>query len=153
MRNRYGLKVGHWCNPTSTLNMLLSFASCKSRTLVWQPQYNVLYQFNIFVWYVALHCASPDLLPRYPIVCLRIKIASMVLLLGMDTHYSFHEFPCILAMGSDQFWVPDRIFCSRPPIWQCNSYHLVLVCKVAAWTFSSPWLTLQLMNASSTWTT
>ena len=152
MRNRYGLKVGHWCNPTSTLNMLLSLPANRA-PVVWQPQYNVLYQFNIFFWYVARHCASPNLLHRYPIVCLRIKIASMVLLLGMDTHYSFHEIPCILALGSDQFWVPDRIFCSRPPIWQCNSYHLVLVCKVAAWTFSPPWLTLQLMNASSTWTT
>ena len=95
MTNRYGLKADHWCNPT--LNYV-AFASCKSRTLVWQPQYNVLYQFNTIFWYVVIHCASPDILPRYPIVCLRMKIASVLLLLGMNPNYIFHECPSILAI-------------------------------------------------------
>ena len=48
--------------------------------LVWQPQYNVLHQCNILFWYVALPRAYPDLLHRYPIVCVVMKIASVVLL-------------------------------------------------------------------------
>ena len=62
----------------------VAFASCSSRTLVWQPQYNVLYQFNILFWNVALPHASPDLLHRYHIVCLGMKIASVELLLVMN---------------------------------------------------------------------
>ena len=61
-----------------------AFASCNSRTLVWQPQYNVLYQFNIRFWYPALPRACPDLLPVYSIVFLGMKIASVVLLLCMN---------------------------------------------------------------------
>ena len=48
----------------------VAFASCDSRTLVSQSRYNVLYQFNILFWYIALARAYPDLVPRYPIVCL-----------------------------------------------------------------------------------
>ena len=62
----------------------VAFASCNSRTLVWQPQNNVLYQFNIRFWYPALPRACPDLIPVYSIVFLWMKIASVVLLLGMN---------------------------------------------------------------------
>ena len=51
------------------------FASCNLGILVSYPQFNVLYQLNILVGYVALPRASPDLLPRYLIVCLGMKIA------------------------------------------------------------------------------
>ena len=63
MRNRCGLKADHWCNSTSTLELPLSPAAL--RTFGWQPLYNVMY---IFFWYVAFPHASPDILPRYPIV-------------------------------------------------------------------------------------
>ena len=62
MRNRYGLKADHWCNPTSTLKLSLSPAALRTFVL------HVLYQLNIFFRYLALPHASPDLLPRYSIV-------------------------------------------------------------------------------------
>ena len=76
----------------------VAFASCKSRTLVRQPQFTSCISLTYFFWYVALHRASPDILPRYPIVCL--NIASVVLLLGMNQNYTFHEFPCIVQKVS-----------------------------------------------------
>ena len=111
MRNRYGLKAERWCIPTSTLNMLrsppatrahwfdnLSTMSCISLTYFSGTLYSLVYiQTSPSVSYC---------------LCLRMKIASMVLLLGMNQNYSFTELPCILAMGSGQFWVSDRIFCS-----------------------------------------
>ena len=84
----------------------VAFASCNSRTLVSQPQYNALYQFNIgpTFWYDALPRAPPDLLHRYCIVCLGMKIAFIaVLLLGMNPNYSFHEFTFLQWAVSDQF--------------------------------------------------
>ena len=77
MRNRYELNTDHWCNPTSTLKLPLSPAALL--TFVWQPQYNVLYQFNIIWWYVAL-----------PTVCLGMKIASVALPPGMNPNWFKH---------------------------------------------------------------
>ncbi len=43
------------------------FACCPAH-LCLAASIHVLYQLNILFWYVALPRASPDLLPRYPIV-------------------------------------------------------------------------------------
>ena len=83
MRNMYGLKADHWCNSTSTLNLLLSPPTTHA---AWfdNPSTMSWYQFNILFWYVELPRVSPYPLLRYPIVCLGIKIASVVPLLGMN---------------------------------------------------------------------
>ena len=61
MRNRYGLNADRWCNPTSTLNMLLSSPATRA------PWFDTLSTMScISFWYVALPRASPDLLLRYP---------------------------------------------------------------------------------------
>ena len=81
MRNRYGLKADHCCNRKSTMNMLLSLPATRAP---WLGNLNAMSCISLTYYsgrpYVALTRASPDLVPRYPIVCLGMKIASLVLL-------------------------------------------------------------------------
>ena len=120
MRNRYGLKADRWCNPTSTLKLLHACAVCNSRTLVWQPQYNVLYQSNILFGYVALPRASPDLLPRYLLFAWGCRTHQWCFFLACIQTIAFMNFRAFLQWAvSDQFLVPSRIFCS---MWQWASF-------------------------------
>ena len=116
MVNKYGLKVDHWCNPTSTLNMLLSPPTNRAPSCG-----NLSTMFCISLTYFSgtLHSIVHIQISSLGTLCLGMKIASSVVpLLGMNPTYNFHEFPCILTMGSDQFLVLDRIFCS---MWQWSS--------------------------------
>ena len=140
IRYSYGLKGDPRCNPTSTLNLLLSPPATRA------PWFGNL---------STMSCISSTYFSGTFHSLLHLQISSIGTLLfawGWRSHQlcfffvriqtSFHEFPGIPAVGNGRPILSSwSHFLRHVSMDFVTSYHLVLVWKVAAWTFSLPWPT------------